>query len=106
MRHSGSLTFTEREAPCHRPVRQGGGDEAQTAGGGGSVGESREGLPGLRGTAVNSHLVQVSGMCNDIGGQRLAVSDGKPKKVLEQLFMDDEDPGPEGGRTEGIRLVF
>ena len=33
MQHAGSLACNEREAPCHRPVRQGGGEEAQAAGG-------------------------------------------------------------------------
>ena len=47
VQHSGALEFTEWEAPCHLPVRQGGGEEAPTADIRGDVGDYREGLPGL-----------------------------------------------------------
>ena len=60
MLHAGALACTEREECYHRPVQQVGGEESHTAGGGGSVGEFREGLLGLQGTSGNSHLVQVS----------------------------------------------
>ena len=48
MQHASALEYTEREAPCHRPVRKEGGKEAQTAGGGGTVGDLGEGLSGLQ----------------------------------------------------------
>ena len=38
MRHAGALTCSEQEAPCYRPVCQGGGAEAKAAGGGGNAG--------------------------------------------------------------------
>ena len=80
MRHDGALKCTEWEAPCHLPVHQGGGEEVQTAVGGGAAGEFTEGLPGLRGTAGNSHLVQVYWTGSDGRGRRLAGSGRQPEK--------------------------
>ena len=51
--------------PCYRPVSQGGGKEAQTAGGGGSIGEFGVGLPGLRGTVGDSNIIYISGTVAD-----------------------------------------
>ena len=59
MQHADALACTEWEVPYHGAVCQGGVKEAHMPGGGKSEGEFREGLPGLRGTAGNSHLVQV-----------------------------------------------
>ena len=50
MQHAGALACTEWETPCHLPVRQGVGKEAQATGGGGSTGEFGEGPPGLHRT--------------------------------------------------------
>ena len=106
MQHAIALDYTEREAPHHHPVRQGGGEQAQTAGGGGATGEFGEGLPGLWGTALHSHLVQVTGTGYDGGGRRLASGGRQTKKVLEELDADDEDPGLGGGRPEDIQFIF
>ena len=57
MQHAGALACYEQEAPCHHPVRQGGGKEAYTAGGGGTTGEFGEGLLGLRGTTGDCAVV-------------------------------------------------
>ena len=57
VQHSGALEFTEWEAPCHLPVRQGGGEESPTADIRGDVGEYREDLPGLLKTAIDDHFV-------------------------------------------------
>ena len=57
MQHSGALACTEKEAPCHRPLCQGGGDEAPKAGGGGAAVEYGECLPVLWGTVKDGHLV-------------------------------------------------
>ena len=96
MRHDGALKCTEWEAPCHLPVHQGGGEEVQTAVRGGAAGDFTEGLPGLRGTAGNSHLIQVYGTGYDSGGRQLSGGDGKINKILEELDADDEDTGLEG----------
>ena len=62
---------------------RGGEEEVQTAGGGGSAGEFLEGLPGLWGTAGDSHIVQVPGTGYDGGGQQLAGDGGKLQKGSE-----------------------
>ena len=77
-------------------MRQGGGEETQTAGGGGAAGEFVDVLPGLWGTAGNSHLVQVYGTGYDSGGRQLSGGGGKLNKILEELDADDEDTGLEG----------
>ena len=101
-RHDGALAYTELEAPHHRPVHQGEGEESQTAGGGGDAGEFVEGLPGLWGTAEDSHLVQVPGAVYDGGGRRLVGGGRQLKKGFEELDSDEEDPGSGGGRPEDI----
>ena len=78
MRHAISVACTEQEAPCHRPVRQGGGKEAKTAGGGGAAGEFGEGLPGLRGTVGDCDTIQISGKGADGGGRQLNGSGRQP----------------------------
>ena len=72
----------------------------------GAAGEFGEGLPGLWGTAGDSHLVQLPGTGYESRGRRLYGGDGKLKKGLEDLDVDDKDPGPGGGRPEDIRFVF
>ena len=67
MRHDDALAYTEQEAPFHRPVLQGGREEAQTAGGGGAAGEFGEGITGLWGIARASHLVRLTGKGYDGG---------------------------------------
>ena len=57
MQHVGDLACTERETPRHHPVRQGGGEEAPTAGLGGSEEEYIEVFPGLWKNARDSHLL-------------------------------------------------
>ena len=69
MQHAGALACTEQEAPCHRPVRQGSGKEAQTVRRGGVVGNFGEGLPGLRGIVGDRDIVQIYGKGADGGGQ-------------------------------------
>ena len=68
------------------------------------MGDFVEGLPGLWGTAGDSHLFQLSGNGYDSGGQQLSGGGGKLKKISEELDVDDEDPGPGGGRHEDIRF--
>ena len=106
MRHAGALEYTGRKALRQLPVRQGGREEAQTTGGGGSEGEFWEGLPGLWGNAGDSHLVQITGTGYDGGGRRLDGSGRKIKKGSEELEADDKDPGPGEGRPEDIRFGF
>ena len=106
MRHTGALEYTEREAPPQRPVRQGGGEEAQKSGGGGATGEFGEDLTGLWGTAGNSHPVQVYGTGYEFEGLKLACSGGQLKKGLEYLDADDEDTDTGGGRPNDIRFIF
>ena len=67
-RHAGALLYTKQEAPRQLTVRQGCGEEAQTAGRGGAGGEFGEGLSGLYGTAGDSDLVQVPGTGYDSRG--------------------------------------
>ena len=80
IQYDGELEYTEKEAPRHRPVRQGGGEEAQTAGGGGVSGEFGEGLTGLWGITGDSHLVQGPGTGYDGRGRHLAGGYGKINK--------------------------
>ena len=68
MQHYGALACSEREAPCHRLVRQGGGKEAKEDDGGGTVGVLREGLSGLRGAIGYIDVFKVSGKGVDDGG--------------------------------------
>ena len=65
MQHAGALECTERESPKHH---QKGGEESPKADKGGSVGEYREGLPGLWETDGDVHLVLVPGTGRDGGG--------------------------------------
>ena len=44
MQHAGTLAYTERKAPCHRTVRQGGGSKEMAVSGGGIEREHGEGL--------------------------------------------------------------
>ena len=81
MRHSGALAFTERKAPYHRSLCQGGREEVQAADKVVAAGEFGEGLPGLWGIAVNSHLVKASGTGYGSGGLQLAGGGGQLKKV-------------------------
>ena len=60
MRHAGALACTEREAPFHHPVCQGGGKEPQTADKGGAAGYFEEVLTGL---------------CGNVGGRGDSVLD-------------------------------
>ena len=80
IRHVGTLACTEQEAPCHRPVRQGGGKEVQKVVRGGATGEFREGLPGLQGTVGNHNIVQISDRGADGGGLQLARSVRQPEE--------------------------
>ena len=57
VQYSGSLACTEQEALCHYPVRQGGGKEAQKAGGGGAKGYYRGGLTGLQVTVGDRDVI-------------------------------------------------
>ena len=61
MRHAGTLACSEREAPCHCPVRQGGGAEAKADGGGETAGDLGEGLLGLCCSFREYDGVQISG---------------------------------------------
>ena len=70
------------------------------------MGEFREGLTGLRGTAGNSHLFQVSVTGSDGGGRQLAGGGGQPEKGSEELDADDEDPGPGGVRPEDVQFFL
>ena len=99
--HSGALACTGQEAPCHRPVHQGGRKEAQKAGGGGATREFGKVLPGLRRTAGNIHLVQVSGTRYDGGRQRLAVGVRQPEEGEKDLDADGKDHGMRGGGQGG-----
>ena len=78
----------------------------QTAGKGGYEGEFGEGLPGLRGTAGNSHLVQVSGTGADGRGRKLLDGGRQPEEGKEQLDTDDEDTGQGGGRPDYLGVVL
>ena len=69
------------------------------AGGGGSAGELREGLPGQQGTAGDSNIFQISGTGADGGGRRLARSGRQSEEGYEDLDMDDENTGPGGVET-------
>ena len=104
MQHNGDLACNKQDAPCHRPVRQGEGEEAQTAGGGGAAGDFRESILDLWGTAGNSHLVQLPGTGYDGRGRRLSSGGGQPKKFLKELDADDKGTGQVGGRPEIIRF--
>ena len=64
-------------------MSQGGGEEVQTAVGGGAAGDFIEGLPGLRGTSGSIHLVQVYGTGYDGGRRRLDGGGGQTKKGTE-----------------------
>ena len=66
--HYGILACSEQEAPCHPPVHQGDGKEAKEDGGGGTAGEFREVLSGLRGTIGDRDVFQVSGKGVDSRG--------------------------------------
>ena len=44
MQHAGPLSYIERNSPCHRTVRQGGGAKEAAVSGGGVEGEHGEGL--------------------------------------------------------------
>ena len=57
MQHVGTLTCTEQDTRFHRPVRQGGGEEAPMAGRGLSEEEYGEGLPGLWTITRNGHII-------------------------------------------------
>ena len=87
-------------------MRQGGGEEAHTSGGGRAAGYFGEVLPGLQGTAGKSHPIQVPGTDYDGGGQRMEGGGGKLNKGPEELDADDEDTGPGGVIIEDIRFVF
>ena len=76
------------------------------AGRGVAVGEFREGLPRLRGTSGNIHLVQVSGTVSDGGGRQLAGGVRQREKGQVDLDTDHEDPGPGGVIHEDIGVVF
>ena len=51
MRHAGPLAYTERKAPCHRTVHQGGGPKGAAASRGGAEGDHGEGLRDIWGAA-------------------------------------------------------
>ena len=102
IQYSGALAYTEWEAPRHRLVRQGGGEEAQTSGGGRAAGKFGEGLSGLWGTPRDNHFVQVPGKGYYVGGRQLAGSGGQLKKGSEELDVDDKNPGPGEGRPKVI----
>ena len=61
LQHAGALECSRWEAPFPHPVRQGDGKEAEVAGGGGTTGELREVLSGLRETIVDHDIFQVYG---------------------------------------------
>ena len=69
MQHAGPLECSERKAPCHLPVRQGGGAEEKVDIGGGTAGEIGEGLSGLWFSFGEYDGVQLSGE-GDNGGRR------------------------------------
>ena len=104
MRHAGDLDYTEQEAPRHSPVLQWVKEETQTAGGGGAVGDFREGILGLWGTTGDSQLVQVPGTVYDGRGQWMAGSGGQLKKILEELDANCQDPGTGRVRPKDIRF--
>ena len=60
MQHAGPQACYERDAPCHCPVRQEGGAEEKTDGGGGTEGELGEGLSGLWGSFIECDGAQIS----------------------------------------------
>ena len=68
MRHAGPLACSEQKAPCHRPVRQGGGAEEKVDRGGVTAGDIIEGLSGLWCSFGECGGVQVSGE-SDNGGR-------------------------------------
>ena len=70
------------------------------------MGDFGEGLPRLRGTAGNIHLVQVSGTVSDGGGRQLSGGVRQREKGLEELDTDHEDPSPGGVIHEDIGVVF
>ena len=80
MIHAGDLVWTEREASCHRPVRQGGEKEAHTTGRGISVGELVEVLPFLQGTVGDRDILQISRKYADVRERRLTGSGRHPKE--------------------------
>ena len=61
MRNAGTLMCSEREAPLHLPVRQGGGVEEKASGGGGTAGDIGEGISGLWLSFRECDGIQVSG---------------------------------------------
>ena len=67
MCHAGPLACSEKKAPCHRPVRQGGGAEDKVASGGGTMGYIVEGISGLWCSFEECDSVQVSGEDDDDG---------------------------------------
>ena len=60
MQHAGPLECSERKAPCHLPMRQGGGAEEKVDIGGGTAGEIGEVLSGLWCSFEECAGVQVS----------------------------------------------
>ena len=67
MQHDGPLACIVRKAPCHRIVRQGGGEEEKAVSGGGIEGELGEGPSGLWRTFGKCDGIQVSGKGDDGG---------------------------------------
>ena len=68
MRHAGTVTGTQREAPCHRIVQERGGAEETADSGGRPEGKHGEGLLDLWEPNRYGQTVQVPGAGNADGG--------------------------------------
>ena len=106
MQYSGPLACYEWEAPWHRPVRPGGGSEANAVGRGGTAGDLGEGLSGLWRTFGKCDGVQISGKGDDGARWWLNGSGRQPVEGEEEYGADVENFEPGGGGPEGIRALF